>query len=150
MKLEKELIDYRQKCSEYEIELKDAKLEIERLKTKINENHEHIERLRMELEMAGTNGGEQNDSLNNWKEHYEGVVEKLNEDKKDLKDIIDNQNQRIEQLIYKYRLLEEELKKAAISLSKRGELDQKVIHLGMDENLVKNMSELWVRKSSRR
>ena len=82
MKLEKELIDNRQKCSEYEIDLKDAKLEIERLKTKINENHEHIERLRMELEMAGTNGGEQNDSLNNWKEHYEGVVEKLNEDKK--------------------------------------------------------------------
>ena len=73
--------------------------------------------------MAGTNENEQNDSLNNWKEHYEGVVRKLTDDKKDLKEIIDGQNQRIEQLIYKYKLLEEELKKAAISLSKRGELD---------------------------
>ena len=67
-----------------------------------------------------------------------------------MKVIIDGQNQRVEQLIYKYKLLEEELKKAAVALSKRGELDKKIIHLGMDENLVKNISEIWTRKSPRR
>lgn len=57
--------------------------------------------------------------------------------------MIDNQNKKIQQLIYKYRLLEEELVKASASLARRGELDEKVIHLGLDENLIKNMGEIW-------
>ena len=49
----------------------------------------------MELEMAGVDNKEQNDSLNTWKEHYEGIIHTLEEDKKELKTINDNQNQRI-------------------------------------------------------
>ena len=88
--------------------------------------------------------------MNNWKEHYEGIILKLEEDKKELKDKIERKNQKLQQLIYRYNLLEEELKQASLSISQRGELDKKVIQLGMDENLVKNMSEIWARKSPKR
>jgi hypothetical protein len=31
----------------------------------------------MELEMAGTDETDKNHTLNNWKEHYEGIILKL-------------------------------------------------------------------------
>lgn len=63
--------------------------------------------------------------------------------------MIDSQNSRAEQLTYKYRLLEEELKNATIALEKRGQLDTKIINLGLDQNLVKNMGEIWTRRSTK-
>ena len=39
--------------------------------------------------------------------------------------------------------MEEELRKAERSMKRKGEIDKKVIELGMDENLVKNTAELW-------
>jgi hypothetical protein len=100
----------------------------------------------MEVEIAGTNDNEE-ESLTQWKEHYEGIILRLEDDKKELKAMIESQNKRIEQLVYKYRLVEEELKKASVSLSQKGELDRKVMKLGLDENLVKNMGELWAIRS---
>lgn len=44
--------------------------------------------------MAGVNDGVQNDTLNNWKEHYEGIIQKLEEDKRELKGIIDGNNKK--------------------------------------------------------
>lgn len=54
--------------------------------------------------------------------------------------MIDSQNEKIQRLVYKYKLLQEELRKATESIKKYGALDMKVIQLGMDENIVKNMS----------
>lgn len=44
-------------------------------------------------------------------------------------------------------MLENELQKANIALEKKGELDKRVIELGLDQGLVKNMTEIW-RKSA--
>jgi hypothetical protein len=59
--------------------------------------------------------------------------------------MIDNKGEKIERLVYKYRLLEDELRRASEALEKRGILDKKIIELGLDDNLVKNMAEMFKR-----
>lgn len=88
--------------------------------------------------MAGTDDRQKNSELNHWKEHFEGIILKLEGDKRELKQVIDSLNAKVEKFVYKYRLLEEELRKAGQSLSKRGQLDKRIIELGMDQNLTKN------------
>lgn len=95
--------------------------------------------------MAGVDDKEKDDAINHWKDHYEGIILKLESDKLQLKQMIDNKGEKIERLVYKYRLLEEELRRASEALQKRGILDKKIIELGLDENLVKNMAEMFKR-----
>ena len=42
--------------------------------------------------MVGNDEVQKNQTLNNWKSHYEGIILKLEEDKTELKVIIDGQN----------------------------------------------------------
>lgn len=95
--------------------------------------------------MAGVDDKEKDDAINHWKDHYEGIILKLESDKLQLKQMIDNKGEKIERLVYKYRLLEDELRRASEALQKRGILDKKIIELGLDENLVKNMAEMFKR-----
>jgi peptidoglycan hydrolase CwlO-like protein len=95
--------------------------------------------------MAGVNDHEKEDAVNHWKEHYEGIILKLEGDKHELKTILDANNSKIEQLVYRYKSLENELQKASLALQRRGELDARVVELGLDRNLVKNMAEVWMK-----
>lgn len=51
--------------------------------------------------MAGTDDREKNDLVNHWKDHYEGIILKLEGDKRDLKKTIDSMNEKIERLVYR-------------------------------------------------
>ena len=93
--------------------------------------------------MAGIDDNQKNDAINQWKQHYENIILSLQSDKNHLKGINDTYNSKMERLVFKYHLLEAELKKGSESLLRRGELDKRVMQLGMDENLVKNMGEIW-------
>ena len=55
--------------------------------------------------MAGVDDHEKEDAINHWREHYEGIILKLEGDKKELKRIIDENNENIEKLVYKYKSL---------------------------------------------
>lgn len=104
-KIERELIESRERVEAKQAEAKEMRQEIEMLRSKIKENGEHIERLRMQLQMAGVDDHEKEDAVNHWKEHYEGIILKLEGDKHELKSILDSNNAKIEQLVYRYKTL---------------------------------------------
>ena len=70
--------------------------------------------------MAGVDDHEKEDVVNHWKQHYEGIILKLQGDKRELKTAIDTANGKIEQLVYRYRMLENELQKATATVGRRG------------------------------
>lgn len=46
-------------------------------------------------------------------------------------------------LINKYKILEGQLKSIMSSMKKRTDMEERVMHLGMDDNLVKNLGEIF-------
>ena len=67
----------------------------------------------------------------------------MNGDKAALQDANSAQAEQISKLISKYKVLEKSLEKTLSTMKKRTELEQKVIELGMDQNLVKNLGEIF-------
>jgi SMC interacting uncharacterized protein involved in chromosome segregation len=66
----------------------------------------------------------------------------VEEEKEELKKIINSQYEQITELIKKYRELEEGMKDAVALMNKRTVLEERVMNLGMDNNLVKNLAQL--------
>lgn len=93
--------------------------------------------------MVGTDENDRDGTRNDWHDHYKGIIHKLETDKETLQSRYDTQQLTIEHLVQKYKTLEKEMKKASYLLDKRSNLDNKVIELGLDNNLVKNMAEIW-------
>lgn len=60
-----------------------------------------------------------------------------------------SQSEQITELIKKYKTLEEGMRELIKQTKRRTELETKIIHLGTDQNLVKNMSELFHRESAK-
>ena len=58
--------------------------------------------------------------LEQWKRHYEDIILGLENDKTTLKENIDSQNENLERMVYKYKIMEEELHKAERSMKKKG------------------------------
>lgn len=78
------------------------------------------------------------------KEHYERVIDELKKDKDLLKENNSVQAEQITQLVAKYQDLERTLHKTLSTMKKHSELNQKVMELGMDQNLVKNLAEMFI------
>ena len=55
----------------------------------------------------------------------------------------DLQGEKMTQVLVKYKDLEGSLEKTVESLNRRTDLERKVVELGMDNNLVKNLAELF-------
>jgi hypothetical protein len=64
----------------------------------------------------------------------------LEEDKKILKEENAVQEEQISKLIAKYKVLEKSMEKTLSTLKKKTLLENRVMELGMDNNLVKNLA----------
>lgn len=137
-----------------EEKLKQALKEIELLKEKIaslehqlNLTRGDIETVRFEQEAAANDErGKTQESIgraqSGLKEYYEKRIKDLEGDKQELQGINSTQSQQIDGLVVKYKQLEEALKALLESQRKLGDLETKIVHLGVDNNLVKNLAEL--------
>lgn len=70
----------------------------------------------------------------------------MEQEKTDLKEMISSKEEKITSLVQKYQELEKTMKSTLDKIRRRTELETKVMNLGMDNNLVKNMAEI-VRKN---
>lgn len=64
----------------------------------------------------------------------------MEEDKKILKEENAVQEEQISKLIAKYKVLEKSMEKTLSTLKKKTLLENRVMELGMDNNLVKNLA----------
>lgn len=64
----------------------------------------------------------------------------MENDKLELQAINTTQSQHINELVAKYKQLEDALKILLESQKKLSDLENRIIHLGMDNNLVKNLA----------
>lgn len=69
----------------------------------------------------------------------------MEEEKEQLKKIIGSQYEQITELIKRYKELEEGMKEAVTMMRKRTQLEEKVVQIGMDNNLVANLQQLLPR-----
>jgi hypothetical protein len=80
--------------------------------------------------------------MDQFKKFYEGRISTLEQEKADLKEVISSKEEKITSLVQKYQELEKTMKSTLAKIKKRTELETKVMNLGMDNNLVKNMAEI--------
>ena len=78
--------------------------------------------------------------MDQFQKFYEGRIATLEQEKADLKEVISSKEEKITSLVQKYQELEKTMKSTLAKIKKRTELETKVMNLGMDNNLVKNMA----------
>lgn len=82
-------------------------------------------------------------NLAEMKGFYERRLLELEGDKRDLSRINSSQTERIAELVKKYKQAEGAMRELMRQAKKRGDLESRIIELGMDNNLVKNMAEIF-------
>lgn len=80
--------------------------------------------------------------MDQFQKFYEGRIATLEQEKTDLKEMISSKEEKITSLVQKYQELEKTMKSTLDKIRRRTELETKVMNLGMDNNLVKNMAEI--------
>lgn len=80
------------------------------------------------------------------KEYYEDKIKSREKDISHLQAVLAGKEQDIRDLIVKYNGLEKRLEMLLESQEKVRDFEEKVKNLGLDDNLVKNMAELFCRK----
>lgn len=83
------------------------------------------------------------------KEYFEDKVASREKDIEHLQAVLAGKEQDIRDLIVKYNGLEKRLEALLSSQDKLRDLDEKVKNLGLDNNLVKNMAELFNRPQTK-
>ena len=76
------------------------------------------------------------------REYFERKIKELEADKKELQQINTTQSEQISELVAKYNSLERNLKELLETQKRLTDFETRVLNLGMDQNLIKNMSEL--------
>ena len=77
------------------------------------------------------------------KDYYESKVASRERDNEALKNQLAEKENDVRQLITKYKQLEKKLKELVDAQEKLSDFEEKVVNLGLDQNLVKNMVELF-------
>lgn len=122
------------RCEDLESEVRHLKGDIERLNIESQINSEDAKKHYKAIS---------DKNLQEMKGFFERRVRELENDKTELARINSNQTEQITELIKKYRQMEDAMKELVRQAKKRGDLENRIIHLGMDNNLVKNMAELF-------
>lgn len=100
------------------------------------ENNINSEEIRKEFHVVAES------HLTNFKQYYQEKLKRVEDEKAELKKIITSQYEQITELVKKYKQTEEDLKQAVKVMKKRTELEEKVMNIGLDTNLIKNMTQL--------
>lgn len=79
------------------------------------------------------------------KDYYETKLATKNKDISGLQAQLHQKQKDIRQLIVKYNQLEKRLKELLESQERLSQFEKKIVNLGLDQNLIKNMSELFIR-----
>lgn len=119
---------------EHDLNLTRGDIEVIRFEQEAAANEE---RGKTQQQIGRTQGG--------FKEYYEQRLKELEADKLELQAANSTQAQHINGLVAKYRQLEDALKAALDSQKRLGDLETRILHLGLDNNLVKNLAELLKR-----
>lgn len=121
------------KCKklEHDVALANGHLETFRMESEVNINDEK-EKHRSVAKMS-------EDSL---REYFERKIRELEADKAELQRINTTQSEQISELVVRYNELERNLKELLESQKRLTDFESRVINLGMDQNLIKNMAEL--------
>ena len=76
------------------------------------------------------------------RDYFERKIKELEAGKKELQQINSTQSEQISELVAKYNALERNLKELLETQKRLTDCETRVINLGMDQNLIKNMAEL--------
>jgi DNA repair exonuclease SbcCD ATPase subunit len=125
---------FRVRCEDLESEVRQLKAEIERLNIENQINSEDAKKHYK---------GISEKNLQEMRGFYDRRVRELEGDKAELARINSSQTEQITELVRKYKGLEEAMRELVRQARKRGDLEARIISLGMDNNLVKNMAELF-------
>ena len=83
--------------------------------------------------------------MDDFRKYFEEKLKRVEEEKAELKKIVSSKSEQITELIKKYRQIEEDLMEATVMMKKRTVLEEKVMNIGLDVNIVKNMTDLLPR-----
>ena len=119
-----------------ESRMKEMEAEMERLQM---ENNINSEELKKEFQTVSEK------HLDDFKKYFEEKLKRVEEEKGELKKIVSSKSEQITELIKKYKQIEEDLKEATVMMKKRTVLEEKVMNMGLDVNIVKNMTDLLPR-----
>jgi hypothetical protein len=81
------------------------------------------------------------------KDYYEVKLASREKDNSTLKNQLHEKETDLRNVITKYTHLERKLKDLLEAQDKLSDFENKIINLGMDQNLIKNMAELFMRQS---
>ena len=73
--------ELKKKCHETECNFKDKEDELNDLRSIVSHFEADIERLKLDLSMAGVNDKNHTDTINQWKNHYDTSLAQLEEEK---------------------------------------------------------------------
>ena len=83
--------------------------------------------------------------MDDFRKYFEEKLKRVEEEKAELKKIVSSKSEQITELIKKYKQIEEDLMEATVMMKKRTVLEEKVMNIGLDVNIVKNMTDLLPR-----
>jgi hypothetical protein len=89
-----------------------------------------------------------NQSEVSMKDYYENKLHSKERDIDGLKKQMSEKDYDLRAIIGKYNTLEKKMKQLLEAQDKLSEFEQKVVHLGLDQNLIKNMGELFMKHNN--
>ena len=79
------------------------------------------------------------------KEYYESKLTSRDQDNQNLKKQLNEKETDLRNIIYKYNQVKRKLTEMMEAHDKLTDFENKLVNLGLDQNLIKNMAELFIR-----
>ena len=79
------------------------------------------------------------------KEYYESKLTSRDQDNQNLKKQLNQKETDLRNIIYKYNQVKRKLTEMMEAHDKLTDFENKLVNLGLDQNLIKNMAELFIR-----